>query len=106
MERLYLRHSRLPWQRPPGYSVTGPPCVHSIKATDGPNWITDTNWLNPPEELVNFTAEQLDAWYGVSVSGDWISSVELPVNNLQGILPSALVICPICDDCSFSRMCS
>ena len=60
------------------------------KATDGPNWTNSTNWLDPPEEVVTFTAQQLDAWYGVSVSGGRVSSVELPVNNLQGILPSEL----------------
>ena len=60
------------------------------KATDGPNWTNATNWLEPPEEVVTFTAQQLDAWYGVGVSGGRVRSVELPVNNLQGALPAEL----------------
>ena len=60
------------------------------KATDGPNWTNSTNWLDPPEEVVTFTAQQLDAWYGVTVSEGRVRSVELPLNNLQGVLPKEL----------------
>ena len=60
------------------------------RSTDGPNWTNATNWLNPPEEVVIFTAQQLDAWYGVTVSEGRVSSVELPTNNLKGVLPAEL----------------
>ena len=60
------------------------------RSTDGPNWTNATNWLNPPEEVVIFTAQQLDAWYGVTVSEGRVISVELPTNNLKGVLPGEL----------------
>ena len=60
------------------------------KATDGPNWTEAANWLTPPEDQVSFTPQQLNAWYGVTVTEGRVQALELPANNLRGILPPEL----------------
>ena len=60
------------------------------KATDGPNWTNSTNWLKPPQEDVVFSVQELDAWYGVTAFDGRVRAVELPLNNLQGVLPPEL----------------
>ena len=52
------------------------------RATDGPNWHVDTNWLS---------SEPLSAWVGVSVDGnDRVVALALGGNNLRGSLPAEL----------------
>ena len=46
-------------------------------ATDGPNWVNNTNWLSGP----------LDTWYGVSVSNDRVNYLFLGNNELNGVIP-------------------
>ena len=71
------------------------------ESTDGENWDSEQNdesgrWLIPPATEVAFTAEDLDAWYGVSIDSidamgmGRVSTVELPGNNLRGFLPGEL----------------
>ena len=71
------------------------------ESTDGENWDSERNeesgrWLIPPAAEVAFTAEDLDAWYGVSIDSidamgmGRVSKVELPGNNLRGFLPGEL----------------
>jgi Leucine-rich repeat (LRR) protein len=46
--------------------------------TKGATWTNKTNWLTG----------NVDTWYGVSISGGKVRSVQLPVNNMDGALPS------------------
>ena len=53
-------------------------------ATDGPNWIHNTNWL---------TDAPLSEWVGVSLSftgGDCVAGLHLGVNQLSGEIPAEL----------------
>ncbi len=54
--------------------------VALYNATDGPNWIDNTNWLTGP----------VSAWFGVHVSGDRVSSLQLDDNQLTGSIPIEL----------------
>lgn len=49
-------------------------------ATDGANWVNNTNWLSADE----------DTWFGVSVSGCHVTGIFLNNNGLSGSLPTAL----------------
>ena len=58
--------------------------VALYNATDGPNWINNTNWLSD---------EPLDKWYGVEIvhtGTDRVIHLKLRKNNLHGELPSEL----------------
>jgi len=50
-------------------------------STDGPNWINNDNWLS---EL------PVSEWYGITVTDSSITSIELPRNNLAGMLPNEI----------------
>ena len=51
-------------------------------ATDGPNWIDNTNWLSDAP---------LGEWYGVETDGSGrVVRLSLPNNRLVGIIPSDL----------------
>ena len=53
------------------------------KAMDGPNWIDNTNWLDPDESICN--------WFGiqcVSDSENSVSSIDLSNNRLSNSFPS------------------
>jgi gliding motility-associated-like protein len=52
--------------------------VALYNATDGANWLTNTNWL---------TASPVSTWFGVSSSGNRVIQVDLNDNNLVGTLP-------------------
>ena len=59
------------------------------ETSDGANWTNSTNWLNPPADVVAFTAQDLEAWFGITMSeAGRVARVELPDNNLQGRLPA------------------
>ena len=60
------------------------------EATGGAHWTDHTNWLDPPGDVVAFTEEALDAWFGVTVSAGRVVGLALPSNNLRGALPEAL----------------
>jgi hypothetical protein len=50
-------------------------------ATGGSAWTTQTNWTTGP----------IDSWFGVTRSGQTITSVALPANNLTGEVPDHFV---------------
>jgi Leucine-rich repeat (LRR) protein len=52
--------------------------VDLYNSTNGAAWTNKTNWLTG----------KVDTWYGVSISGGKVRSVQLPANNLDGTLPS------------------
>ncbi len=56
----------------------------------GERWTDRTGWLDPPADVVAFTAEALEAWFGVSVDSGRVVALTLPHNNVEGTLPEAL----------------
>ncbi|MEQ9376203.1 MAG: LamG-like jellyroll fold domain-containing protein [Imperialibacter sp.] len=48
--------------------------------TDGDNWIQNTGW----------GAEDVTTWFGITVTSDRVTGIDLPANNLNGDLPSTL----------------
>ena len=46
-------------------------------STDGTNWTDNTNWLSGP----------VSTWFGITVSGDSVTKVNLGKNNLVGTIP-------------------
>ncbi len=55
--------------------------VSLFKSTGGETWTNKTNWL----------AGTVDRWFGITVNGQSITSVELPNNNLVGPVADPLV---------------
>jgi Leucine-rich repeat (LRR) protein len=58
-------------------------------AMDGPNWLDNTNWLDPDESICN--------WYGiqcVSDSEDSVASIDLSNNRLRNAFPSEVYDLP------------
>lgn len=51
-------------------------------ATGGPNWATKTNWLSG----------NVATWFGVTVTNDRITAINLPNNNLTGAVPEGSLI--------------
>lgn len=51
-------------------------------ATGGPNWTTKTNWLSG----------KVNTWFGVTVTNDRITAINLPNNNLTGSIPDGTLI--------------
>jgi len=49
-------------------------------STDGANWTDKTNWLTGP----------VSTWYGITVSGDRVTQIDLKNNNLVGTIPSEI----------------
>ncbi len=58
--------------------------------TGGERWTDRSGWLDPPADVVAFTAEALEAWFGVSVDSGRVVALTLPHNNVEGTLPEAL----------------
>ena len=46
----------------------------------GPNWIDKSNWFDP----------DMNTWFGVTVSNDRVTSIDLRSNNLDGKLPASI----------------
>ncbi|GEM_PF-6089412 len=46
-------------------------------STDGPNWTNHNNWLS----------DELNDWFGVTVSGDRVTQLKLKTNALDGTIP-------------------
>ena len=56
--------------------------VDLYNATDGPNWLNNTNWLSD---------EPLLEWYGVTTDGSGrVTWLDLPSNRLSGEIPAEL----------------
>ena len=51
-------------------------------ATDGANWTTKTNWKDE--------SKPISTWYGVTVSQNRVTSLNLSNNNLSGMIPGKL----------------
>ncbi len=54
--------------------------VALYNATNGPNWTDNTNWLTTP----------VSQWFGVTVTGDRVTSLSLTRNQLTGSIPPEL----------------
>lgn len=54
--------------------------VAFYEATDGPNWINNTNWLTGP----------VKSWYGVTVIDGRVNVLMVPYNNLNGKVPGEI----------------
>jgi len=54
--------------------------VALYNSTNGTNWTNNSNWLVGP----------LNSWYGITVSGDNVTQVNLGGNNLIGIIPAEI----------------
>ena len=55
--------------------------VDLYNSTNGAGWTHNTNWLSPAP---------VSTWYGITVMGTRVTSVDLGVNNLTGALPSSI----------------
>ena len=55
--------------------------VNFYHATNGEKWINNNNWLSE---------KPLDEWFGLTVSGSFITEIDLPRNHLEGNLPNDL----------------
>ncbi|NWF90019.1 MAG: T9SS type A sorting domain-containing protein [Ignavibacteriaceae bacterium] len=51
--------------------------VALYNSTDGANWVDKTNWLTGP----------VPTWFGITVTGDRVTKVEIRWNNLVGQIP-------------------
>jgi len=56
--------------------------ISLYQSTDGDHWMYRDNWLGPPGSE--------GTWYGVTVEGDHVTSIELPCNGLRGSVPAVL----------------
>jgi hypothetical protein len=54
--------------------------VSIYNETFGPNWFDNSGWLSSP----------VSNWYGVSITGDRVSALDLNSNNLAGYVPTRL----------------
>ena len=61
--------------------------VDFYRATDGHSWRRDDNWSDSAEPP---TAEELDTWFGVTVTNNRVTRLELDRNALKGSLPASL----------------
>ncbi len=52
--------------------------VALYNSTDGANWTDNTNWLSGP----------VSTWYGITVSGDRVTQIQLSSNSLTGSVPT------------------
>lgn len=57
-------------------------------STDGENWTFNSNWSG--SRAVVPSPEQLDSWYGVTVTNGRVTELRLYHNNLAGPIPPAL----------------
>ena len=55
--------------------------VQFYDSTNGTNSVANTNWL---------TTAPLSSWYGVTVTNNRVTKLELPANNLSGALPTII----------------
>ncbi len=63
-------------------------------STNGSNWDNNTNWLS---------AQPVDDWYGVTVSGGHVTSINLNGNNLNGSLTKEFTYLPYLEILNLSQ---
>jgi RHS repeat-associated protein len=56
----------------------------------GGGWTTKTNWPTAASWPVSATSAQFGTWHGVTVSNGDIQRINLPSNNLVGVLPKSI----------------
>jgi RHS repeat-associated protein len=56
----------------------------------GATWTRKNSWPTSTSRVINATAMQIDAWYGITVAGGDVTKVELQTNNLKGVLPASV----------------
>ena len=61
--------------------------IEFYRATEGHSWERNDNWSVSPEAP---TAEELDMWFGVTVSNNRVTRLELDRNSVKGSLPASL----------------
>ena len=55
--------------------------VDFYNSTNGPNWLTHTNWL---------TSSPVSTWYGITVTNTRVTGIRLDTIDLRGSLPSSI----------------
>jgi hypothetical protein len=65
---------------PPGLVRDSLALVTLYDSTDGANWTNNNNWLSGP----------VSTWYGITVSGNRVTKIDLDQNNLSGSLPAEI----------------
>ncbi len=55
--------------------------VELYNSTNGPGWTNSTNWL---------TSAPVSDWYGVTVTGGYVTSIDLVSNYLTGTIPESI----------------
>jgi len=56
--------------------------------TSGDGWHTNTGWKEPPLDLDGFAMPGTEGnWFGITVSSDHVTAIDLRYNNLDGALP-------------------
>ena len=58
-------------------------------ATDGPNWTVNDGWVEGFAAQAP-TAEELNGWHGVTITGNQVTGLNLASNNLVGTLPTTI----------------
>lgn len=56
--------------------------VDLYNATNGAGWANQSNWLQPGKKVGD--------WYGISLTGNRVSSINLDFNNLTGTIPNTI----------------
>ena len=59
-------------------------------ATDGPNWTNKRGWESGVAATQMPTAEELESWFGVTLTDNRVTSLSLRANNLSGTIPTEL----------------
>jgi Leucine-rich repeat (LRR) protein len=57
--------------------------VTFYNSTNGASWTTNTNWLGPNDASIS-------TWFGLTISGDRVTQINLSNNALSGTLPAAI----------------
>ena len=61
-------------------------------STNGDDWTDNSGWKTPPLHTDGFAMPGTEGtWYGIGVSGDSVTTVDLRGNNLVGSIPKELV---------------
>jgi len=66
---------------PQGFIADSLALIELFNATDGANWLDNTNWL---------TVNALETWFGVTVEAKRVTALQLPSNYLSGTVPLIL----------------
>lgn len=74
----YFPYCNCPTCGPEGRCGDSLALVELYNSTDGANWTNKTNWL---------TSSPIDTWYGITVSGERVTRINLGQNGLNGTIP-------------------